>query len=43
MTTRPGRQAPIGEMALKPGAGANFCDKNLSDEACKATKSLPLK
>ena len=30
MTTRPGRQAPIGEIVLNPGPGLNLNDKNLS-------------
>lgn len=37
MTTRPGRQAPIGEIPLISGAETNFRDKNLSHFVCKAT------
>jgi hypothetical protein len=36
MITRPVRQAPIGEVALKSGAETNYSDKNLSHTNRKA-------
>ena len=36
MTTRPGRQAPIGEIVLNPGPGLNLNDMNLSHFTRKA-------
>jgi hypothetical protein len=41
MITRPGRQAPIGEIPLKSGTGLNLHDKNLSQIDRKAIKSYP--
>jgi len=41
MITRPGRQAPIGEMALDSVLELNSRDKNLSYSGGKTIKSYP--